>query len=221
MNEYRLRSNGQIVTEKEFRLSYPDISFPAVLDEATMDEYNADPILKSPMPTAGLYQSVIRSGAVQDNLGNWVESWSLVDWDQSTTDTYLTETRSQLWEQIKEIRTDKSLNGGVYYGTKWFNTDLVSRSQYLRLKNKADMLVIASAAPETVLQANGADILWKTMDGSFVTVTIDLIINLMDALDDREAAIFTQSEILKAAVDVSTNPISVDIQAGWPSSFGE
>jgi len=221
MNEYRIRSNGQIVSETEFRLYYPNISFPTVLDQATMSYYDADPVLYSPMPEAGLYQSVIRNGAIQDNLGNWVQAWSLIDWDQSTIDAYLAATRDQLWQKIKEIRFNKSINGGVEYNNKWFNTDLVSRSQYLRLKNKADMLVIGGASSDIILQANNTNILWKTMDGTFVTMTIDLINNLMNALDNREAAIFTKAEMLRAQINASTNPNSVNIVTGWPASFGE
>jgi hypothetical protein len=221
MNEYRIRSTGQIVTETEFRLSYPDVSLPGVLDRNTMNDYDADPVLNSPMPEAGLYQTVTRDGAVQDILGNWMQLWVLSDWDQLTIDEYLTTIRAEMWDQIKNIRTNKILEGGVFSDSKWFSTDIVSRSQYLRLKNKADLLASSGAPGSTILAANNANVLWKTMDGSFVTVTIDLINNLMNALDDREAAIFAHAEIFKSLVDISNNPASININLGWPTSFGE
>lgn len=67
-----MRSDGKIVTEQEYRLNNPNKMFPAVL---VPDD--ADPILKSPTPSA-TNQRAVRDGVEQDALGNWVEKWQLI-----------------------------------------------------------------------------------------------------------------------------------------------
>jgi len=72
MNEFRMRSDGKIVTEQEYRLNNPNKMFPAII---VPDD--ADPILKSPPPTV-VNTYVVRDGVEQDALGNWVEKWKSV-----------------------------------------------------------------------------------------------------------------------------------------------
>lgn len=72
MNEFRMRSDGKIVTEQECRLNNPNKMFPAIL---VPDD--ADPILKSPPPTV-VNTRAVRDGVEQDALGNWVEKWKSV-----------------------------------------------------------------------------------------------------------------------------------------------
>jgi len=72
MNEFRMRSDGKIVTEQEYRLNNPNKMFPAVL---VPDD--ADPILKSPPPTV-VNTRAVRDGVEQDALGNWVEKWKSI-----------------------------------------------------------------------------------------------------------------------------------------------
>lgn len=72
MNEFRMRSDGKIVTEQEYRLNNPNKMFPAVL---VPDD--ADPILKSPPPVVANARA-IRDGVEQDALGNWVEKWKSI-----------------------------------------------------------------------------------------------------------------------------------------------
>lgn len=72
MNEFRMRSDGKIVTEQEYRLNNPNKMFPAIL---VPDD--ADPILKSPPPTV-VNTHAVRDGVEQDALGNWVEKWKSV-----------------------------------------------------------------------------------------------------------------------------------------------
>lgn len=72
MNEFRMRSDGKIVTEQEYRLNNPNKMFPAIL---VPDD--ADPILKSPPPTV-VNTHAVRDGVEQDALGNWVEKWKSI-----------------------------------------------------------------------------------------------------------------------------------------------
>ena len=48
MNQYRIRSTGQVVSETEFRNMYPNTSFPAVIDAETLSAFDADPVMEGP-----------------------------------------------------------------------------------------------------------------------------------------------------------------------------
>jgi len=86
--EIRIRATGQLVSEREFRESYPNVSFPAALSAATLAEWGADPVLAAPAPATTTYQSALRDGAVQDALGNWVQAWTVRDWSADEIAAY-------------------------------------------------------------------------------------------------------------------------------------
>lgn len=98
--EYRIRESGAILTQGEVRKLYANTSFPAVWDQAVCDEIGIDPILESPQPTTTRFQSASRTGVVQDDLGNWVHSWTVTNWDQVAIDA-ATEAR---WTEIRTQR---------------------------------------------------------------------------------------------------------------------
>ena len=76
MNEFRLRESGAVVTEQAFRAMH-NASFPQVIDAATLNAYDADPILAAPAPAITNAQTVSRNGVVLDGLGNWVHAWKV------------------------------------------------------------------------------------------------------------------------------------------------
>jgi hypothetical protein len=83
---YRVRSTGAVLTQGEVRGLYPNTSFPAVWDSSTCDALGVDPILSSPQPSTTRFQSVLADGVEQDSLGNWIEKWRVVDWEQAAID---------------------------------------------------------------------------------------------------------------------------------------
>ena len=102
------------------------------------------------------------------------------------------------WTKIKAKRDELTDNGGCLVGGKWFHTDTKSKQQQMAL---------------TMLGANiPADLQWKTMDGSFVTMTQTLAAQLFAAQITREQTIFAHAEALKA-------DINADIDAGWPARY--
>jgi len=116
----------------------------------------------------------------------------------------VSEKRSQLWTEIKTVRDTKIQTGGYQAAGKWFHSDTFSRTQQMAL-----VMMGASVPP----------IKWKTMDGSFVTMTQALAGAIFQAAAVHDAAIFEHAETLRAQVDAATDPSSVDINAGWPATF--
>lgn len=108
--------------------------------------------------------------------------------------------------KIKAERDRRIQEGGYKVGTKWYHSDTFSRSQQLGL-------VVAGAGIP-------AGILWKTMDGSFVTMTSTLAQQIFGAAMLSDVAIFKHAETLISAVNASSDPQSVAL-TGWPVAYGE
>lgn len=114
------------------------------------------------------------------------------------------DTPAQVWERIKSKR-DKVKAGGVKVGTKWFHTDDASRIQHMALN------MMGAAIP--------ANLQWKTMDGSFVTMTQALAGQVFQAVAVLDMQAFAKAEEHRIAMEASNDPASYDFSAGWPASF--
>lgn len=114
-------------------------------------------------------------------------------------------TAASVWEGIKALRETKTQTGGYRVGTHWYHSDTFSRTQQMGL-------VMMGAGIPTGLQ-------WKTMDGSFVTMTQTLAAQVFGAAAAQDQATFARAELLRAQVGAASDPASVDITSGWPATF--
>ena len=114
--EIRIRETGAVVNEREFRELHENVSFPAVLDTTTLNDYGADVVLEAPAPTTTTYQTAQRNGVVQDALGNWVWAWMIRDWTQEEIDAYnqkkALETQTEASRQIQLLLDNTALEHG-------------------------------------------------------------------------------------------------------------
>lgn len=117
----------------------------------------------------------------------------------------LQEMKDEMWEKIKAYRDQRSEGGHLVNG-KWFHSDAKSKTQQLGL-------VLAGT--------NVPPIAWKTMDGSFVTMTPALATAIFQTTIQREPEIFAVAEQHKAAMEASETPLDYDYTTGWPPIFGE
>jgi hypothetical protein len=114
--------------------------------------------------------------------------------------------RSQLLTAILAER-DRRRNGGVKVGTNWFHSDDPSRIQQLGL------VMFGANMP--------ANIMWKTMSGSFVLMTPTLALQIFQASAGSDMTIFGVAEQKKAALLASSSPDTFDYLTGWPLIYGE
>lgn len=119
----------------------------------------------------------------------------------------LAQVKASKWEAIKAERDRRTDQGGYKVGTKWFHSDQKSRSQQLGL------VLLGANIP--------ANLQWKTMDGSFVTMTQTLAQQILAAGAASEQAIFAAAETHKAAMELASDPSAYDFSGGWPPVFGE
>ena len=106
-----------------------------------------------------------------------------------------TQAKAEKWEAIKAER-DRRKTGGVKVGAKWFHSDDGSRIQQMGL------VMMGASIP--------ANLQWKTMDGTFITMTQTLASQVFQAVAASDQAIFTVAEQHKAAMEASADPASYD-----------
>jgi hypothetical protein len=154
---------------------------------------------------AELLQAAIDGGWIEVT-GNWPPAPALL------------ERQAKAWGGIKAKRTAVEL-GGVKVGTKWYHTDDASRIKYLGLFKLAEQALAAGAVGTTVLQYNATDIKWKTMDGTFINMTVQRAQDVYFAVFGLDMAAFAAAETHKVAMEAAADPAAYDFSAGWPASF--
>lgn len=118
----------------------------------------------------------------------------------------LTSLRAAHWEDIKRERDRRTQQGGYQVAGKWYHSDTFSRTQQMGL-------VMMGAGIPGGLQ-------WKTMDGSFVTMTQTLAGQVFAAAAASDAALFSHAEQIKAVMEADPVNFSLASQT-WPAVFGE
>lgn len=113
--------------------------------------------------------------------------------------------KAWVWNDIKAERDRRTQTGGYKVGAKWYHSDQFSRSQQLGL------VLLGANIP--------SGLKWKTMDGSFVAMTQQLVGQILAAGAASDQAIFAAAEAHKAAMEASADPASYDFSGGWPATF--
>ena len=123
---------------------------------------------------------------------------------QDAEPAVLADRRAAVWEQIKAHR-DAVKTQGVQVGANWFHSDDSSRIQQLGL------VMMGANLP--------ANVQWKTMSGTFVTMTPTLAGQIFQATAARDMAVFAVAEQHKAGVWAAADPSAYNWQTGWPASY--
>ena len=110
------------------------------------------------------------------------------------------------WQAIKAERDSRTQQGGYQVDGKWFHSDTFSRTQQMAL-------VMMGAGIPGGLQ-------WKTMDGSFVTMTQTLAGQVFAAAAASDAALFARAEQIKATMESDPENFSLS-EFSWPLIYGE
>jgi len=146
----------------------------------------------------------IGDGSVYDNIvhdaGDPIPEKAVLDtWIEARV-------KEDMWNKIQKER-DRRRTGGVKVGSNWFHSDDASRIQQLGL-----VMFGANMPP---------GIMWKTLSGSFVTMTPALALQIFQAVAFSDTNIFSVAESKKAAMLVSADPESINYLTGWPLTYGE
>ncbi len=133
--------------------------------------------------------------------------------------------RTKIWEDIKEYRDTRKFKG-IYVSNKWFHNDTDSRSQWLGLKDKARDVLAEGGNTSTILTINHPtmgtqNIIWNTMDGTFIPVTVQLAFDVVEKTGDLDGTMYGIALYHKQQLYASQTPETYNYKVGWPNIYGE
>jgi hypothetical protein len=126
------------------------------------------------------------------------------DGTYSTTEKPRDLTTPIVWSSIQAKR-DRVKVGGVKVNGFWFHTDSDSRIQFIGIKT------LGANFPNGVM--------WKTMSGELVEMTLPLVDDVISATASLDISAHVNAENHKALMEKSKNPFEYDFSSGWPETF--
>ena len=75
--QIRLRSNGQVMYESEFRAMFPNTSMPQQLSEELLNDFGADVVFEGPQATGGTVYQYSQASGVEQVDGKWYTKYIL------------------------------------------------------------------------------------------------------------------------------------------------
>lgn len=113
---------------------------------------------------------------------------------------------------------DRRIEGGLTFRGARFQTRQSDRENIMGAERMASAWLSAGGDPDTLRWANpSADYGWIVEDNSTVPMSASDIVALFQAGVAFKAALSFHARELKDAVIAAADPLSVDIEAGWPT----
>lgn len=206
------------------RTDFPSVSFAFPYVDADLATVGVFPVEPGVKPSVNQLTHDVQEVPPTFVGGKWRQQWLVTELPEAQVTANIAAARAARWEAVKVVRARKSMQGGWRVGAHWFHSDAVSRSQFQALVRDADKIESAAGdmnAP-MIIPGPGAVPLppWKTMANTFVPLTAALVQSIVDQAKIQDAAVFARAEQLRLAIEASDNPVSIDIEAGWPETFG-
>ena len=114
--------------------------------------------------------------------------------------------RKDIWKEI-QARRDYRKAAGIKITGNWYHSDDTSRIQQLAL------VMFGANMP--------ADILWKTMQGTFIQMTPQLAMSIFQTIAGLDQAVFSKAEFHRQTMILSQDPVNYDYTVGWPQIYEE
>lgn len=196
---------GNPILEDNFRSLHPDQAFPLVLTPEIVEPFGYGMYDFTQIPTIGPYQKLVEGTPVKNQYGIWRQVWNVVNLTGQELADRVLEIKARKWEEIKHLRDTKTQTGGYKVGTNWFHSDTFSRTQQIGL------VMMGASMP--------SNLSWKTMNGTFVSMTPTLAQQIFSAAGTQDMALFSYAENMKVQMEASNDPANFDITQGWPETY--
>ena len=103
MPEYRIRSTGEVLSDKEFRRRHKNTSFSRLLDEELLDAFDTDIVFEGPQKQGTPPYSYTYRDGVEEINGKWYTKYTIGQRDKEPIDKQQEENiRRQRDSLIKE-----------------------------------------------------------------------------------------------------------------------
>ena len=195
-------SGGHVITDEQIEGIDPPL-LPVTL---TTPEY--DPLTQDATELAPALNGEV-----------WIQRWAITNKLPEQVDAEHQVAVDAQWEKIKAERDGPRVESGVQVGADWFHTDAASRIKWLGVKDSARDVLSAGGTTADRIQVRGKPLSWKTMAGAFVPVTVQLTLDVVQAVKDLDAAVFECAELHNIAMRKATNPGAYDYSTGWPDRY--
>lgn len=193
--KYRLRDTGEIKSQGQLRRLNPNKSLPKVWKQAVLDDLNVDPILSTPKPEVTELQSVYVSGTEQNENGEWVELWTVVD------------RFSDVLDADGNVTVTKEEQEAEYYLKK--NTELLEAKKD---QIRSESLIILNAP---VTDTNG--IVWN--GGFDSALIIDGRVRIAQNASLTEVTIFDNDNLPHTLTLEEATSVVIQISAQYEAAF--
>ena len=190
----------------EIRSAFPNTSFPTVLTDEILADFNVFHVVGAPPAFDAITQTISEQAPVNVD-GVWTRQWSVDTLPQQQAEANRAAARAAKWEAIMAER-DRRKALGVKVGDHWYHSDADSRIQQISL------FVMGASVPP---------IPWKTLTTTpppvFVTMTQTIAAGIFQNTAASDAAIFAAAETHRIAMEASPTPETYDFTGGWPVSI--
>ena len=123
-----------------------------------------------------------------------------------SSNSTLSEDIEEMITKVKDLRESHRI-GGIYIQSedKWYHSDDASRTQFIAL------MLLGANIP--------SDLMWKTMDGTFIQMTQTLVQTIFQTMITVEQSNYANAEIHINNIRNSTTPKSHDYSTGWIAKY--
>jgi len=194
----------------------PDGSYPNGMNAEKAAILGLTPVMPTPRPEHQAGMTLTEGEPTLGPDGVMVQTWvqTAIQGIDNRSDAV------SIWKLIRDKRFEVSC-GGVLVSGHWYHTDTISKVQHLGNKDTARDMLDAGAQPTDALldPVTGNPIVWKTMGGAFVPMTIQIALDVARAAKALELAAFAAAEAHRAALQQAADPASYDFSGGWPAIY--
>ena len=150
------------------------------------------------------------SGKQPTENHKWNDETKEWEIDNELVNANLAKKRAELWEIIKQKRIEATRTGVEVTladgRVRHFHTDQVARQEYDGMGVK---VVLGTFKPRQ----------WKTIENDWIEFNLDTFKALVSAIDTKIDQDYSNAEVLKAQIDKSKNPETVDLNQGWSKAY--
>lgn len=186
---------------RQLFLDNPNVSFPSSPTESDINAFGCYSVEPTEPPQLNPYTHNLSEDTPELVDGTWKQVWVVSE----KTPEEITILKAKLISELLAIRDQKTQTGGFPASGKWFHSDTFSRTQQLGL------MMMGQNMP--------SGIQWKTMDGTFVTMTPALAAEIFASAANQDSAIFAHAETIRSQILASSDISTIDIQIGWPATY--
>lgn len=143
MSNIRKRSNGQLLTEDEFRALNPNKILPAIITKDILHAEGCDPVFNVAQPPVAFNEQVVLQGAKMETdaagipTGNWIQNWVKINLTPqqlaSKSELYIREFELMVTEMVQR-RLDAFAHTRTY-GDRYGNNAGISCASYIGSAN--------------------------------------------------------------------------------------